>query len=892
MSIHGLFKAAAPIRGGTGIVLSQTQGYLGRLLAGTALTVVLINGPAWAQTGLNAVTTPPADVTPETDIDQNRTYSFSIAAQPLIGAMSTFSQITGLDLVLDGAMPKDLRSPGFTGTASAPEALSQLLTGTGFGYRLAGGRAIAILPKPQNQSGEDSTTLEKVTVLGRREQNKGFNGAPDALYRTPSSATTVTRAQIERQAPRNTSDIFNSVAGVWTATDRQNPGIAADIRGQHDSGRVNVTIDGARQNYFEGGHGITNRAYIDTGLIAAVDVEKTASSKAGHSGVTAGSVGFRTLDTEDVVRDGQDYGGQLTAATGTNAYDFSGTAAIGGYINEKVDVTAAFGKKNVGSYEPGSADDQIGVNDTSRLYPSTSIFPASRTPIYASSVQTQPVAQEQVSGLLKINLRPVENHSIKLGYVGYNNEFSTGYTGYADDAYSDLTAHTLTAKHEWDSPNPLLHVTTNLWGSRTTNDEYRPPRSTYGAFDTSYQTETLGADISNRSELQIKGVAIKADYGVEYFKDDAKSSATALGTGDTSWWTGATPSGERDVSSGFGQLGFELGKLQGAVGARYDRYTLDGSGFYLNSASTSTVPFSAENDGGALLPSASVGFTATDNIQLFGGFAMGMRPPTVMESLFHGRHAGNVATAGTYYPNPNLQAEKSRNWEAGVNFSFDDLLLKGDGLRLKTAYFNNTVSDYIALAQVYLPDSTVNNLLSQPQYGYVNLDDDARFNGLEAEGSYDAGWFYLGGSFTLTKSQYSGGYNPNIYGSGPTIPSFFSSIVYLPGQLEKVNWLYSTPERKFTVDAGLRFFDEKLVLGARMNYFGETEGNYGLSTTGSATYSDYELYGLYANYTLTPNVSFNFTADNLTDVAYMDPLGSGEVLGPGRTLILSATLKF
>jgi hemoglobin/transferrin/lactoferrin receptor protein len=50
------------------------------------------------------------------------------------------------------------------------------------------------------------------------------------------------------------------------------PATAINIRGLQDFGRVNVVIDGARQNFQRSGHSADGAFYLDPDLIAGVDV--------------------------------------------------------------------------------------------------------------------------------------------------------------------------------------------------------------------------------------------------------------------------------------------------------------------------------------------------------------------------------------------------------------------------------------------------------------------------------------------------------------------------------------------------------------------------------------------------------------------------------------------
>ena len=106
---------------------------------------------------------------------------------------------------------------------------------------------------------------------------------------------------------------------MFTPTDRQNPGMTVNIRGLQEQGRVNVMIDGARQNFQQAGHDAVSFVYVDPELIGGVVVEKGPTSTVGGAGVIGGVVSMRTLEADDILLPGKNYGIRSRATTGTNA---------------------------------------------------------------------------------------------------------------------------------------------------------------------------------------------------------------------------------------------------------------------------------------------------------------------------------------------------------------------------------------------------------------------------------------------------------------------------------------------------------------------------------------------------------------------------------------------
>ena len=114
-------------------------------------------------------------------------------------------------------------------------------------------------------------TLDTIDVRAASDgQNKGYQGTPDWVYETPASVSVISRETLEQRTPRNSSDLFQDMSGVWTPGDRQSPGTTINIRGLQEQGRVNVNIDGARQNFQQAGYGAVSSVYFDPELIGGV----------------------------------------------------------------------------------------------------------------------------------------------------------------------------------------------------------------------------------------------------------------------------------------------------------------------------------------------------------------------------------------------------------------------------------------------------------------------------------------------------------------------------------------------------------------------------------------------------------------------------------------------
>lgn len=104
--------------------------------------------------------------------------SFDIPAQPLADALVTFGIQSGMQVTTNGAALRGVQTGGVRGSLPLAQALSELLAGTGFTFRIAG-NVVTLEPAPQ-ASGDGAIQLGPVRVEGE--------GASGAGYVAPSQA--------------------------------------------------------------------------------------------------------------------------------------------------------------------------------------------------------------------------------------------------------------------------------------------------------------------------------------------------------------------------------------------------------------------------------------------------------------------------------------------------------------------------------------------------------------------------------------------------------------------------------------------------------------------------------------------------------------------------------
>lgn len=137
-------------------------------------------------------------------------YNFSIPPQPLAGAISAFSRVTGIDVVGDGGIGRGVGSPGVSGNLTPHQALTRLLAGTGLSYRFTNASTVAI-QRPNADGGTGATpagaiSLDTIDVQGASSSDPGRTegtgsyttsvasfGKNQTLKETPQTVSVITR---------------------------------------------------------------------------------------------------------------------------------------------------------------------------------------------------------------------------------------------------------------------------------------------------------------------------------------------------------------------------------------------------------------------------------------------------------------------------------------------------------------------------------------------------------------------------------------------------------------------------------------------------------------------------------------------------------------------------
>ena len=665
--------------------------------------------------------------------------------------------------------------------------------------------AVAAAWSPAHAEGDANSTisLDTITVTTTKTE--------DPLIDTLAGASVVTDTEVTRFQPDRLSDILQGVPGVEVQEDADEPSSAINIRGLQDFGRVNVMIEGARQNFQRSGHGANGIFYIEPELIKAVDIVRGPVATIYGSGAVGGVVNFELKDAADLIYPGETW-----------------HLGVKGQYNTNDDGTLV---SVTGAAQPVAWFDVVGNVVWQR---DDDFFDGNGDRV----VNTD---EDVLSALVKGTLRFDGGHILKVTYLRQDNTYTTGDPGFQRE--TDTLDNTASAKWQYNpSNNPWIDFTASGYYTDTETDQTRidlpfpclPPfcDPTVLGNARNFRIRTIGTDVFNTSRFSTGPFEHALTYGGDAFRDRVRT-VDPLGSGNE-----FTPSGQRLVYGGFVQDQIDFQDWLQVIGAlRFDSYELKGG--------------PDDVTGTRVSPKATVGITLIEGVQVYGTYAEAYRSPAITETLQTGVHP--AFPAFDILPNPDLKPETARNWEGGVNLSFDNVIHDGDGFRAKGVVFQNNVDDFIELVSLNTP-----NPFGATQFQNIA---EARLRGFELEAHYDAGFMFASVAYTHVRGD----------------------------DLESDQPLVSVYPDKISTTVGFRFLDDKLTVGGRHTYAASQTRLPDPLPRGVEPSSSYHLVDLFATYDHNRYFSTALTLKNVLDEQFTRY--RSEDPSPGFSATISAIIR-
>lgn len=686
---------------------------------------------------------------------------------------------------------------------------------------------------------QDSIQLDQIVVTTNLDIiSDATTKTDDAIVDTLAGTSVVTRDEVERFQPDSAAGLLTSVPGVNVEEANDDPGSAINIRGLQDFGRVNVMIDGARQNFQRSGHNANGQFYLEPEMIKQVDVVRGPVSTIYGSGAIGGVVNFQTIDPADMLRHNEQWAASLKSSYSTNDEGIL-LSAIGAFrMSENFSAIGNLVWRDLENYEDGNGN------------------------------EVENSEKELKSALIKGVYDFAPGNQLKLSYIHKDDEYTTGLLSDTNRQATEAEDRTISAQWAFNpADNDLVDLHLSAYFTSTKVEQTRldaliqngmggPVVLVPAGNERFFEIETFGFDIYNSSRFAAGGLNHTLTYGGDFFEDQVETEDLGPGgSGDE-----FTPSGERKTFGFFIQDKLEYSNWLEIIGAlRYDHYELDGNGVNVKDEEFS--------------PKITVGITPFTGVQFFATYAQGFRAPAITETLQSGVHP--VPPAFEIAPNPNLKPETAENWEAGVNLSFDKIFTPQDVFRAKATVFRNDVENYIEDELVgfdptpAFPGGPPGCIIFGTNCGvnqYVNIAE-ARLEGFELEAVYDNKDWFVNLAYT------------HVRGTDLTTGQPLKSIY---------------PD-KIVATVGLRLLDEKLLVGGRWTYADGQDRvpdpvNPSDPTIDEIPTSSYNLVDLFATYKVNETLDLGLTLNNIFDEQYR--IHRHEEPEPGFNARISATIRF
>ncbi|MCK9504843.1 MAG: TonB-dependent receptor [Porticoccaceae bacterium] len=235
---------------------------------------------------------------PAVSLADNPAVTLSLPAQPLDRAVLELADQAGLTIGGDASLLRGKQAPALNGEYTPEQALSQLLEGSGVGYRYTGENQVSLMAAPE---GDSATALPPVKI--------GASAIAGA-----QTTVAYDYEEIQASQPQDLKDLF-----------RKEPSVAVGgsmainqkvyVRGVEETAML-VKVDGGRQNNKVFHHNATN--LIDPALLKAVRASAGVAPADDGPGAIGGSLIYETVDVADLLDSDRDFGGFVNGRYGSN----------------------------------------------------------------------------------------------------------------------------------------------------------------------------------------------------------------------------------------------------------------------------------------------------------------------------------------------------------------------------------------------------------------------------------------------------------------------------------------------------------------------------------------------------------------------------------------------
>ncbi|WP_421524747.1 TonB-dependent receptor [Pseudomonas yamanorum] len=605
-------------------------------------------------------------------------YSFSIEQQSLVSALNAFTAVTGWQVGLPAELGQGVSSPGVRGSLPADKALDRLLVGTNLGYRKLSNNNIVL----EKRAAGSAITLQQMTISATRQEQ--------AVESVPSTVTVHDREELDRQNVNTIRELVRYEPGVSVGGAGTRSGNAGyNIRGI-DGDRILTQVDGVEvpDNFFNGPYAKTRRNYVDPEIVKRVEILRGPASALYGSSAIGGAVSYFTLDPDDIIKPGQDFGARLK--TGYSSADESWLTS-GTVAGRAQDFDGLLHLSQRNGHEMESYD---GNNATGLARTGANPEDARTTNILAKLGWNY--GEENRLGLTYEKFKDDRDTNLKnavggpfVGGQGFN--FYRGRTG-----NDTITRERFGIENTFALDSPIAdHIKTSLnyqiaKTDQATAEIYQPSRKVLRTRDTLYEEKQWVFDAQLDKAFSIGETDHVVTYGTtlkqQKVTGSREGSATCLAVGSGCTAIGApSPSAADSVKKAsdfpdptinsyalFAQDQIAWDKWTFLPSVRYDYIQLKPklTQEFLNTVDPTRIydHSNSEKNWHRVTPKFGVTYALTEQYTWFGQYAEGYRTPSA--KALYGRFE-NLQQGYTVEPNPDLKPESSRGVETGIRGNFD-----------------------------------------------------------------------------------------------------------------------------------------------------------------------------------------------------------------------------
>lgn len=606
-------------------------------------------------------------------------YTFSIEQQPLVSALNAFTTVTGWQVGLPAELGQGVSSPGVRGPLSPEKALDRLLVGTNLSYRKLGHNNIVL----EKRTAGSTLNLQQVTISATRNEQD--------VSSVPSTVSVQEREALDRQNVNTIRELVRyepnvSVGGAGGRS--SNSGY--NIRGI-DGDRILTQVDGVEvpDNFFNGPYAKTRRNYVDPEIVKRVEILRGPASALYGSSAIGGAVSYFTLDPDDIIKPGQDYGARLKTGYSSADESWLTSGTVAGRVQD-FDGLLHLSQRNGHEMESYDGNNATGLARTG----------------------ANPEEARTTNVLAKLGWNYGDDNRLGLTYEKYKDDrdvnlksavggpFNAG--PFVSNWYRARTGNDTITRERFGLENSFAlespiadRIKTSLnyqiaKTDQTTAEIYQPSRRVLRTRETLYQERQWVFDAQLDKAFNIGDTDHQVTYGTTLKQQKVTGSregaATCLAVGSGCTAIGApSPSAGDSVRKAsdfpdptintyslFAQDQIAWGKWTFLPAVRYDYTQLKPklTEAFLNTVDPTRIYAHSDKEKTwhRVTPKFGLTYALTDHYTWFGQYAEGFRTPSA--KALYGRFE-NLQQGYTVKPNPDLKPESSKGVETGIRGNFD-----------------------------------------------------------------------------------------------------------------------------------------------------------------------------------------------------------------------------